>query len=91
MIIVLSLIIQGNTTMLVVLTNFKDGTRIMVPTNSRVDIMTIVSHKTRDNVITNLPIGPVIFKNPLVKVFQNFTKEDPNVSLFVDLLKLPAM
>ena len=68
-IIVLGLIIQGNRTMLVVLTDIKDGTRIMVPTNSRVGIMTIVAHKTRVKVVTNLAIGSVIFKNPIVKFF----------------------
>ena len=90
MIIVLGLIIQDNTTMLVVLTDITDCTRIMVPTNNRLGIMTIVAHKTRVKVVTNLAIGPVIFKNPLTKVFQNFREEDLNVSLFADLLKLPA-
>ena len=60
--------------MLVVLTDTEDGTRFMVPTNSRVGIMTIVAHKTRVKVVTNLAIGPVIFKNPLCKGLSKFQR-----------------
>ena len=64
-IIVLGLTIQGIATMLlVVLTDMKHGTRIMVLTSSRVGIIAIVAHKTRVKVVTNLAIRIVIFKNP---------------------------
>ena len=45
--------------------NVKDGIMIMVPINSRVGIMMIMAYKTRVKIVTDLAIGPSIFRTPL--------------------------